>query len=62
MIVLLPLGGKKFQIFRSCPKFCSIMLLNNSHVFVLLKKQPLLHDFSSIVSCTLFALKNVQLN
>ena len=36
--------------------FCSILLLNNSHVFLLLKKQPLLHDFSSTVSCAFFAL------
>ena len=36
--------------------FCSILLLNNSHVFLLLKKQPLLHDVSSTVSCAFFAL------
>ena len=36
--------------------FCSILLLNNSRVFLLLKKQPLLHDFSSTVSCAFFAL------
>ena len=81
MIALLPLGCKKFQIFRFWPmdyvgrqvwtwvinratspsnSFCSTVLLNNSHVFVLFKRQPLLHDFSSIVSCA-YLLKKKRL-